>query len=106
MDKPGCETDMGMLLMLWVNANILPHLQLGALLFRPIVPKSAPGTAFYHEIADLGPDVPRLELPLKITALQIFGFSSVRFAPQPLAQVDDVLIFEFLQGIMTSNILS
>ena len=53
-----CDTGMGMLLMLWFQANILLHAR--SILFCPlIVPKSAPGTALCREIADFTPEAPR-----------------------------------------------
>ena len=57
-DKRSCKTDMRM--MLGVDANILPRVW--SIFFlppsSPVVPKSTPGTAFCHEIADFGLEAP------------------------------------------------
>ena len=60
-DKRSCETDMRMLLMLGLDANILPRVR-SILFLPPPSPQAKPGTAFCHEIADFGLEVPRLGL--------------------------------------------
>ena len=57
-DKRSCETDMRL------GANILlrgPEHPFAPTPSSPVVPKSAPGTAFCHEIADFGLEALRPE---------------------------------------------
>ena len=70
MDKPveDCNADMGMLLMLWFDANILPHLAVWSVPFfippppPAIVTKSVFGTTICHEIVDFGREAPQRKL--------------------------------------------
>ena len=68
MDKPveDCNADMGVLLMLWFGANILPHLAVWSIPFfippPAIVTKSVFRTTICHETVDFGSEAPQRKL--------------------------------------------